>query len=587
MEDLVCGAIFGKYKAEAFENFLLALYLTLHTLMKPIPANKFYTDEKHGIFVISGIIAYCVLSFLFPGKNSERLFFSPLTVLSGVLSVLYTLLLVFYLLRERRWSNLNKIMIFTCISLSIYLSLGLFLKGYDPFVPWFYLFALLLFSTYFNNLKTIRYCVILGYLPLALAHFLIRDQIPETWIIFPLYAFLFIVGCYFILSKAFSHKKKFNEKNKELELKNHEVENILNSIKSLISFKDSNNKFININEALAQRLGQSRSELIGTSLYDLIGYEQAKSFHDEDLQIIADGKARLNVLENVSLTKNSEKSLWFRSNKTPFVDSNSKVIGIILHSEDVTEEMEAVKKNEESERRLLTYSRQLEDSNQNLQEFAYVISHDLREPLRTVTAYTQLLKRQLKPEDQTQNIQDFMHFIVDAAKRMDGQINGILEYSRVGRSDLNMESLSLYDIIDTLKRILYLQIIETNATIEIECEDLMLYGDKMQLTQLFQNLISNSLKYKKPEVNPIVKINAISEGTMLKLTVNDNGIGIEEPYLENIFGVFRRLHTHTDVEGSGIGLSICRRILQRHFGKIWVESTFGEGTTFIFTLPIS
>jgi signal transduction histidine kinase len=472
------GEIFGKFSALVVQKRLLALNLTLHILMEANRTHKFYTDEIHGIFVISGIIAYCALSFLFPGKAPERLFFSPLTMLSGVLAVLYTSLLAFYLYSERQWSRLNKIMIFSCLSLSVYLALGLFFKGYDPFVPWFYLFALLLFSTYFNELKTIRYCVILGYLPLALVHFLIRDQMPETWMIFPLYAFLFIAGCYFILSKAFSHKNKFNEKNKELELKNHEVENILNSV------------------------------------------------------------------------------------------------------------VESRKKIEESEQRLLTYSRQLEDSNQNLQEFAYVISHDLREPLRTVTAYTQLLKRQLKPEDQTQNIQDFMHFIVDAAKRMDGQINGILEYSRVGRSDLNMESLSLHNIIDTVKRILYLQINETNATIEIECEDIQLFGDKMQLTQLFQNLVSNSLKYKKPDVSPIVKIKAVLEETMIKFYVIDNGIGIEEPYLENIFGVFRRLHTHTDVEGSGIGLSICRRILQRHLGKIWVESTFGEGTTFIFTLPI-
>jgi PAS domain S-box-containing protein len=563
----------------------LALNLSVRLQMDTTThARKYYTDEIHGISVISGVIAYCILSFIFPGHPPERLFFSPLPTVSGVLAVIYAALLAYYLKVDRRWSKLNQIMIFTCISYSLYLSVGLVLKGYDPHVPWLCLFFLLLFSTYFSSLKTVCMCALLGFLPMAITHVFVRDQISSVWFLFPLYAFLYIIGVYFVLSKAFSHKTKFNEKNKELELKNLEVESILNSIKALISYKDKNNRFINVNDAFAQRLKMNRNELIGVSLYDLISHDQAKAFHEEDLEIMAEGKPRLNVLEQIQLP-DGVTNLWFRSNKTPFVDALGIVAGIIVHAEDITDEIEAKKLLEASEGRLRAYAKQLEDSNQNLQEFAYVISHDLREPLRTVTAYTQLLKRQLKPEDQTQNVQDFMHFIVDAAKRMDGQINGILEYSRVGRSDLHLESLSLTSIVDTVKRILYLQISETNAIIELESDDIQLYGDKMQLIQLFQNLVSNSLKYKKPNTNSIVKINAIDEQSMTKITVTDNGIGIEEPYLENIFGVFRRLHTHTDVEGSGIGLSICRRILQRHLGKIWVESVFGEGTTFIFILP--
>ena len=257
-----------------------------------------------------------------------------------------------------------------------------------------------------------------------------------------------------------------------------------------------------------------------------------------------------------------------------------------LLKEKYTEIIENQQKLEENGQKLRIYAQQLEDSNQHLQEFAYVISHDLREPLRTITAYTQLLKRYLKPEVMTNEMQDFMHFIVDAAKRMDGQINGILEYSRVGRADMAPEYCSLRAKIETVRSVLYAQITESGATLEIaDAENTELWADKMQLLQLFQNLVGNALKYRKPDVPPHIRINAKRLETTWEIRVADNGIGIETPYLETIFGVFRRLHTRADVEGSGIGLSICRRIVQRHGGKIWVESNFGEGATFVFTLP--
>jgi PAS domain S-box-containing protein len=552
--------------------------------MKSTPyAQKYFTDELQSIWIITCVIVYCALSFIINYQGAQHLFWSPLPKVSGVLAFSYSIILFFYIRGEKNWSRLNRLMLFTSITFSVFLAYGLANGGYNPHIPWFFMVFLLIFSSYFNTEKDVLICALSGILPMVLAHFIIRNEIV-CWEVFPIYSILYVIGVNWVLSKAFKHKKRFNEKNKELEFKHQEVETILNSIKALIAYKDKENRFINVNDAFAQRLGRSRSEVIGISLYDLISYEQARKFHDEDLETIANGTAQLNVLEHVYLP-DGVSNLWLRSNKTPFVDTKGDVVGIIVHSEDITEEMEARKLLQESEHQLTAYSRQLEESNQNLQEFAYVISHDLREPLRTVTAYTQLLKRQLKPEDQTQNIQDFMHFIVDAAKRMDGQINGILEYSRVGRSDLNLENLSLHNVVDTVKRILYLQINETNATIELEAEDLMLYGDKMQITQLFQNLVSNSLKYKKSDVAPVVKILATLINEIPQISIADNGIGIEAQYHENIFGVFRRLHTHVDVEGSGIGLSICRRILQRHQGKIRVESVFGVGTTFIFTLP--
>lgn len=245
----------------------------------------------------------------------------------------------------------------------------------------------------------------------------------------------------------------------------------------------------------------------------------------------------------------------------------------------------ATQKLETNEQNLRIYATRLEESNQNLQEFAYVISHDLREPLRTISAYTQLLNRRIQPEFQTQEIKDFMHFIVDAAKRMDGQINGILEYSRVGRDDLNLEKIELNEILKISEANLHAKIEQTEAQIEIIGTLPKLRADRMQLTMLFQNLIGNAIKYQKPEVPPHLKVSTQREGNFWEITVEDNGIGIEPRYLDSIFGVFRRLHTRSDIEGSGIGLSICKRIVHRHGGKIWAESVFGEGSSFHFTLP--
>ncbi len=241
---------------------------------------------------------------------------------------------------------------------------------------------------------------------------------------------------------------------------------------------------------------------------------------------------------------------------------------------------------EANETRLLGYAKKLEESNHNLQEFAYVISHDLREPLRTISAYTQLLNRRLPPENQTQEIKDFSHFIIDAAKRMDGQINGILEYSRVGRDDLKLEKFCFSEILDLAKANLGLQIFNSKAKIEVLGDLPEIHADKMQMTMLLQNLIGNAIKYQKADMLPHIKISSKQEENFCEITVSDNGLGIEPQYLESIFGVFRRLHTQKEIEGTGIGLSICRRIAQRHGGKIWATSVFGEGSAFHFTLLI-
>lgn len=226
---------------------------------------------------------------------------------------------------------------------------------------------------------------------------------------------------------------------------------------------------------------------------------------------------------------------------------------------------------------------ELEYSNKELEQFAYVASHDLQEPLRMVASYTQLLAKRYG--DKLDNdAHDFINFAVDGAKRMQTLINDLLAFSRLGTRKKPFCRIDLNEVVSQVLKNLEFSIKESNAIIsvdtlpEISC-------DKTQLEQVFQNLISNAIKFrgdKKPEIT----IDVIESGTNWQISVRDNGIGFNPDYSEKIFIIFQRLHGKDKYTGTGIGLALCRKIVERHGGKIWTESAQGEGSTFYFTLPI-
>jgi len=222
-------------------------------------------------------------------------------------------------------------------------------------------------------------------------------------------------------------------------------------------------------------------------------------------------------------------------------------------------------------------------SNQDLQQFAYIASHDLQEPLRTVQSYMQLLKRRYK-EELDENAHEFINFAVDGAQRMRSLIEDLLAYARVSsrarpplRTDLNV-------LIADVTELLIARITETKAKIHIDPLPTVM-ADAPQLRQLFQNLITNALKFIKPEVPPEITFSATEESGMWKIAVKDNGIGISPDFSEKIFDIFRRLHTREEYTGTGMGLAICKKIAERHGGTIWVESEPNEGACFIVSLP--
>jgi light-regulated signal transduction histidine kinase (bacteriophytochrome) len=224
----------------------------------------------------------------------------------------------------------------------------------------------------------------------------------------------------------------------------------------------------------------------------------------------------------------------------------------------------------------------LKRSNQELEQFAYVASHDLQEPLRMVASFTQLLQKRYKDKlDQDAN--EFIYYAVDGATRMQSLINDLLKFSRVGTQGKQFKATDMNVVLDKVKLDLSQLIFATKANIIIEALPVIM-ADDSQMMQLFQNLLSNAIKFRG-ERSPRIHISSEVKQDEWIFSVRDNGIGIESKDFDKIFEIFQRLHNEEEYEGSGIGLAICKKIVQRHGGKIWVESKLNEGTTFYFSIP--
>jgi PAS domain S-box-containing protein len=229
------------------------------------------------------------------------------------------------------------------------------------------------------------------------------------------------------------------------------------------------------------------------------------------------------------------------------------------------------------------HEQQLKRSNENLEQFAYVASHDLQEPLRIMASYSQLLERRYK-EQLDRDAKDFIEFIVDAAGRMQTLITDLLAYSRAGRHDLTLSQVDCNKVMQKVTSALSKTIEAEEARVSWD-ELPVVAGAEISFMQLFQNLIGNALKFRSSEP-PEINVSVINKNNEWVFSVSDNGIGIEPQYKERIFQIFQRLHSRSDYAGTGIGLSICKKIVDNFGGRIWVESESGKGSTFYFTVPI-
>jgi light-regulated signal transduction histidine kinase (bacteriophytochrome) len=234
------------------------------------------------------------------------------------------------------------------------------------------------------------------------------------------------------------------------------------------------------------------------------------------------------------------------------------------------------------EQQLADRTGELARSNAELEQFAYVVSHDLQEPLRMIASYTQILGRRYQGK-LDKDADEFIFYAVDGAKRMQNMIKELLDYSRISRKGRDFTRTDCNDVFQSALSFLRLQIQETKAEV-ISGPLPVIFADKGQIERVFLNLIGNALKFHGSTA-PRVRVTAESKHNVWEFTILDNGIGIEPQFFDRIFVIFQRLHTQNEYPGTGMGLSIAKRIVERHGGRIWVESELGKGAAFHFTIP--
>lgn len=332
-------------------------------------------------------------------------------------------------------------------------------------------------------------------------------------------------------------------------------------------------RFLDANEALCHSLGYTREELADLSLQMLTHTSHRDS--DEELLVqLKRGKISSYQVEKQFLLKSGETA-WFRVTVSLMRDEQGKPLYMIAQMEDIT-------RRKVAEQSLVERSEALERSNRELEQFAYVSSHDLQEPLRMVSSYVQLLAQRYKGKLGT-DADDFITYAVEGSTRMRKLINGLLAYSRLSTGDKDFEPADCEVVFTEVLTNLEAAIEESGAMVTHDSLPTVM-ADNRQLVQLFQNLIGNAIKFHG-EDPPHVHVSVKRNGNEWVFSTRDNGIGIDPEYADRIFVIFQRLHGREAYPGTGIGLAICKKVVDRHGGRMWVESQPGEGSTFYFSLP--
>jgi PAS domain S-box-containing protein len=323
--------------------------------------------------------------------------------------------------------------------------------------------------------------------------------------------------------------------------------------------------FIEVNDVACHRLGYSRDEMLAMGPADI----DDPSTPTVDNKVLSLATNDWAVFERLHVTKGGRR-IPMEINARKIVYQGETLILSICR--DITE------------RRAL--EEELRRSNAELEAFAYVASHDLRQPLRIVNSYLQLVETGLKDVlgDETRQ---FIAFARDGAKRMDHLIVDLLEYSRIGRHAGPFQPVALAGAVAEALDNLKIAVAEAKAGIAVSSDLPTVDGNLLDLTRLFQNLVGNAVKYHAPDRTPRISIACQRASDQWVVSVQDNGIGIPADQTDRVFGVFQRLHTSARYEGTGIGLAVCRKIVEHHGGRIWVDSVEGEGSAFRFTLPVT
>jgi PAS domain S-box-containing protein len=366
------------------------------------------------------------------------------------------------------------------------------------------------------------------------------------------------------------------QKNEELKFQQRIFKSFIKSTPLAVAMFDVNMNYLVYSDFWIKNYSLNETNLVGKNHYEVFpeikkSYPQWLELHQRCL------KGETIKCEGEKFIRADGNEEWIRYELHPWLDLDGKIAGLIMFTEVITEQVK-------SEKELQHKTVELERSNIDLEYFAYITSHDLKEPLRVIASYSKLLEKKLaKFNVKDESISSYVEYITSSIDRMQDMINDILAYSRVGRKTV-YEEVSIDSILKNTLIDLSTIIIDKDAKISFDILPTMTICES-EIRQLFQNLISNALKFINPERIPMIKISSkMLDENVWQFSVSDNGIGIEAEFFERIFIIFQRLHTREEFEGTGIGLALCKKIIENHNGKIWLESKLGEGTTFFFTI---
>ncbi len=327
-----------------------------------------------------------------------------------------------------------------------------------------------------------------------------------------------------------------------------------------------------VNEAYCRYFGKRREDLIGTSFMPMIPVEDHEAVKRRFASLT---RERPFFTHEHRVIRPDGEIRWHQWTRQAIYDHNGLFVEFQAVGRDITD----LKRAEEL---LHERTKALEASNKSLDEFAHVAAHDLREPLLAVSANLQVLQRICKDRP-CEDAERLIHRSIEAISRMDGLVRGLLEYAVIGNNDRPFEQTDVNSVLEAASSNLHVAVTESGAS--ISCDALpVVKADPYQMIQVFQNLLANAIKYRG-ERTPEIHIGFEAKGGEFEFHVRDNGIGIDAGAHERIFGMFQRLHRSSDGPGTGIGLASCKKIVERHGGRIWVESNPVEGSTFFFTLP--
>ena len=341
---------------------------------------------------------------------------------------------------------------------------------------------------------------------------------------------------------------------------------------SIVAITDSKGVITYVNNTFCEISQFSRNELIGNTHKIINSGHHPRVFFKDLWKTIGNGDVWVGEIKN----KAKDGSFyWVYTSIVPFKNSEGKVYQYLAIRQDVTSRKKA-------ELLSLQNTEKIKEQNKELEQFAYIASHDLQEPLRTVTSFAGLLEEEYT-DKLDENARQYLEFITQASKRMSELVKGLLDYSRIGKGKEKV-IVDCNQIVKEIQQDLSVIISETNAKIKVEnLPTISAYSTELRL--LFQNLISNAIKFRKNNQKPLIKISAKKTEQYYHFLIEDNGIGIANKHIEKIFIIFQRLHNKHEYNGSGIGLAHCRKIVALHGGEIWVESELKKGSSFHFTIP--